>query len=211
MKRLTLFGVIIAVGLTLWLSASSLSVSRASAKDAWLKVQSKHFTLVGNASEKQIRRVGAELEKFREAVTRLSGIWQRRFVPPVTVFVFKDIESYEPFRPLYQGKPSDVSGYLQSSNDSAYITLTTDSRRQDPEAVIFHEYVHFLTGGGKRHLPAWLNEGLAEYFSTFVVSSDGKLIGDFIAHKVQPAMLARAEYYGLGEDVLACFAPPAVN
>lgn len=43
------------------------------------------------------------------------------------------------------------------------------------------------------------------------MGSDGKLIGDFIAHKVQPAMLARAEYYGLGEDVLACFAPPAVN
>ncbi|HQR33446.1 MAG TPA: DUF1570 domain-containing protein [Blastocatellia bacterium] len=187
MKRLTLFGVIIAIGFTLWLSEPPLSVSRATAKDVWLKVQSKHFTLVGNASEKQIRRVGADLEKFREAVTRLSGIWQRRFAPPVTVFVFKDIESYEPFKPLYQGKPSDVSGYLQSSNDSAYITLTTDSRRQDPEAVIFHEYVHFLAGGGKRHLPAWLNEGLAEYFSTFIVSNDGKqiVIGRAIPTHVQ--------------------------
>ena len=176
MKRKALFSLIILFALMLWLSELPFSASRASANDVWLKAQSKHFTLVGNASERQIRKVGAELEKFREAVSRLSGIWQRRFVPPVTVFVFKDVESYEPYKPLYQGKPTDVSGYLQSSNDSAYITLTTDYRRQDPEAVIFHEYVHFLTSGSKRSLPAWLNEGLAEYFGTFVLVGDGRQI-----------------------------------
>lgn len=176
MKRLMLFGVIIACFLALWPSESHLSVSQAHEKDTWLKAQSKHFTLIGNASEKQIRKVGAELEKFREAVTRLSGIWQRRFSPPVTVFVFKDSETYEPYKPLYQGQPIDVSGYLQSSSDSAHLTLTTDYRRQDPEAVIFHEYVHFLTGGGQRSLPAWLSEGLGEYFSTFAVTGKGKQI-----------------------------------
>ncbi|MBS1789012.1 MAG: tetratricopeptide repeat protein [Acidobacteria bacterium] len=176
MKRKALFSSIILFVLTFWQNELLSSASRASANEVWLKAQSKHFTLVGNASEKQIRRVGAELEKFREAVSRLSGIWQRRFAPPVTVFVFKDVESYEPFKPLYHGKPTDVSGYLQSSNDSAYITLTTDYRRQDPEAVIFHEYVHFLTSGSKRSLPAWLNEGLAEYFGTFVLVGDGRQI-----------------------------------
>lgn len=176
MRRLTLFAVIIACFLALWPSESHLSVSHAAEKEVWLKAQSKHFTLIGNASEKQIRKVVAELEKFREAVTRLSGIWQRRFSPPVTVFVFKDSETYEPFKPLYQGQPTDVSGYLQSSSDSAHITLTTDYRRQDPETVLFHEYVHFLTGGGHRTLPAWLSEGLGEYFSTFAVTGNGKQI-----------------------------------
>lgn len=146
------------------------------AKETWIKVNSRHFTLVGNADEKRIRKVGAELEKFREAVSRLSGIWQRRFTPPVTVFVFKNNETYEPFKPLLHGKTIEVSGYLQTNNDSAYITLTTDQRRQNPEAVIFHEYVHFLTGGGQRSLPTWLSEGLAEYFSTFAVAGGGRQI-----------------------------------
>lgn len=176
MKRLTFFRVIIACFLAFWLSGLPLFVSRVSAKEIWLKVQSKHFTLIGDTSEKQIRKVGAELEQFREAVTRLSGIWQRRFAPPVTVYVFKDSNSYEPFTPLYQGQPTDVSGYLQSSSDAAHITLTTDVRRQDPEAVIFHEYVHFLTSGGRRPLPSWLGEGLGEYFSTFAVTGNGKQI-----------------------------------
>jgi tetratricopeptide (TPR) repeat protein len=145
-------------------------------KETWIKATSSNFTLVGNADEKRIRKVGAELEKFREAVSRLSGIWQRRFTPPVTVFVFKNDETYEPFKPLLHGKTIEVSGYLQTNNDSAYITLTTDQRRQNPEAVIFHEYVHFLTGGGQRSLPTWLSEGLAEYFSTFAVGGGGRQI-----------------------------------
>ncbi|MEK7833094.1 MAG: tetratricopeptide repeat protein [Acidobacteriota bacterium] len=176
MKRVTLFWLIITFFLAIGLCVTRLSAADAAGKEVWIKAKSKHFTLVGNAGEKDIRKVGAELEKFREAVSRLSGIWQRRFTPPVTVFVFKDNETYEPFKPLYQGKPGEVSGYLQSSNDSAYITLTTDVPRQDPEAIIFHEYVHFLTSGGKRSLPSWLSEGLAEYFSTFAVTGDGKQI-----------------------------------
>lgn len=40
---------------------------------------------------------------------------------------------------------------------------------------------------------------------------DGKLRGDFITHNARPLALARAEYYGLGEAMLACFAPSAVG
>lgn len=174
MKRLSVISLIFVL-CALWLSQFG-SFPAYAEKETWIKAKSKHFTLVGNADEKQIRKVGAELEKFREAVSRLSGIWQRRFSPPVTVFVFKDNETYEPFKPLLQGKPAEVSGYLQSDNHSAYITLTTDYRRQEPESVIFHEYVHFLTGGGQRSLPVWLSEGLAEYFSTFAVTGGGKQI-----------------------------------
>ncbi|MFM9890932.1 MAG: CpaF family protein [Rickettsiales bacterium] len=35
---------------------------------------------------------------------------------------------------------------------------------------------------------------------------DGVLDGEFIAHAVRPAMLEKAEYYGLADEVLACFA-----
>jgi pilus assembly protein CpaF len=43
------------------------------------------------------------------------------------------------------------------------------------------------------------------------VDSNGKLIGEFIAHSVTPVMLSRAEYYGRVDEVLACLRPPAVN
>lgn len=38
------------------------------------------------------------------------------------------------------------------------------------------------------------------------MGADGMLDGEFIAHPVHPATIARAEYYGLGEEMLACLA-----
>ena len=35
----------------------------ASAKDEWIQVKSKNFFLIGNASEKEIRKVGTRLEQ----------------------------------------------------------------------------------------------------------------------------------------------------
>lgn len=38
------------------------------------------------------------------------------------------------------------------------------------------------------------------------MDTNGKLIGEFIAHKVTPAMLTRAEYFGRDKELLACLA-----
>ena len=55
------------------------------AKDTWVSVRTKNFLMLGNASEKEIRRVGLKLEQFREAFTNLfPGI---RFNTPVPTTV----------------------------------------------------------------------------------------------------------------------------
>ena len=38
------------------------------------------------------------------------------------------------------------------------------------------------------------------------MGADGKLYGEFLTHPVRPACLEQAEYFGLGEALLACFA-----
>ncbi|MGH9855854.1 MAG: hypothetical protein ACREBD_38960, partial [Blastocatellia bacterium] len=132
-----------AVVLALFFAISMLAVARphisVSAKDVWLKAQSKHFTLIGDASEKEIRGVGMRLEQFREA---FSQIFSRLFSPlaikssvPITVIVFKNDSAYKPFKPLYQGKPADVSGHFQSSGDAAYIALAAGRSDANPYAV----------------------------------------------------------------------------
>jgi tetratricopeptide (TPR) repeat protein len=146
------------------------------AAEVWLQVQSKNFTLIGNASEKEIRKVGLRLEQFREAVSRFFNQPASRKALPITVIVFRDDRTYNLFKPLYQGKPSVVSGYFQSSADSAIITLKADWQRSNPYSVIFHEYVHLLTSGGVWRLPTWLSEGIAEYYSTFEVNAGDQAV-----------------------------------
>ncbi|MCI0388438.1 MAG: tetratricopeptide repeat protein [Acidobacteria bacterium] len=160
--------------------------SASTGKETWLSVQSKHFLLVGNAGEKDIRKVGVRLEQFRDVFSRIFTKSKANSAVPMTVIVFKNDGAFKPYKPLYQGKPAAVSGYFQPGEDVNYILLTSELRETNPFAVIFHEYVHALTSDNSRPLPPWLSEGIAEYYSSFEVESDEKKVwlGKAIANHV---------------------------
>ncbi|HKO43207.1 MAG TPA: hypothetical protein VJU84_07955 [Pyrinomonadaceae bacterium] len=149
-----------------------LTPSLVSAKDNWISVRSKNFLLIGNASEKQIRKVGGRLEQFREVFSQLFPSAVLSTPVPTTVVVFKNDSSYKPFKPN-----SNTAGYFQSGEDVNYITLTAETRgQQDPFEVIFHEYTHLMVNSTLGNVPTWFNEGLAEYYSTFRISDDQKVV-----------------------------------
>ena len=152
----------------------------AQAKDTWTIVHSKNFTLVGNASEKEIRQVATRLEQFRDAFTRL--LRGARFETPVptTVVVFKSKSSYKPFN------DGNSAGYFQKGEDVNYITLTTEAGGENPFSIIYHEYVHLLVDNNMGNVPAWFNEGLAEYYRTFDIEEDRKVhLGELIPYHLQ--------------------------
>ena len=158
------------------------------AAQQWASVQSKNFLLVGNASERDIRKVAARLEQFREAFVRLLSVEHFDSSVPMTVMVFKTDESYRPFEPLYQGQPAGVAGFFQSSQDVDYITFSVDPKHvRNADALAYHEYVHLLVRNSFRNAPLWFNEGLAEYYSTFELSDGNKRVtlGLPISRRVQ--------------------------
>ena len=154
-----------------------LAAQAAAAKDAWTMVRSQNFTLVGDASEKEIRRVGTRLEQFRDAFRRLFPRANFNSPVPTTVVVFKSHDSYKPFKPKADGKTVSLAGYFQAGDDVNYITLTAERGGESPFRTIYHEYVHLLVNNtlGRASVPAWFNEGLAEYYSTFEVEDDRKV------------------------------------
>lgn len=166
-----------AIILTLALLFCSLSIS---AKDNWTRIKSKHFTLIGNASERDIRTVGTKLEQFRSVFSQLFPQVRVDSPVPITVIVFKSKGAYQPFMPLWNGKIKEVGGYFLPGQEVNYITLAADFgtikpygvilRATGPYGVIFHEFVHSLTNDTTANLPLWLNEGLAEFYSMFEVS-----------------------------------------
>lgn len=153
------------------------SVCARDAREQWTSVQSKNFLLVGNASERDIRKVAARLEQFREAFVRLLSVEHFDASVPMTVMVFKTDESYRPFEPLYQGQPAGVAGFFQSSQDVDYLTFSVDRKHVlDADTLAYHEYVHVLVRNSFRNAPLWFNEGLAEYYSTFELSDGNKRV-----------------------------------
>lgn len=165
------FSLIVLTALAVWLAAPA-----AQAKDNWISVRTQNFLLVSNAGEKDVRQVATKLEQFREVFTKLFSGAKFNSPVPTTVVLFKSASSYKPFA------LPNASGYFQKGEDVNYITLSTDPT-QDPFSVIYHEYVHLLVDNTSGNVPAWFNEGLAEYYSTFLIEEDRKVhLGELIPY-----------------------------
>ncbi|HEX8072122.1 MAG TPA: tetratricopeptide repeat protein [Pyrinomonadaceae bacterium] len=184
----------------------------AAAKDTWLSVRSQNFLLIGNASEREIRQVGARLEQFRHVFLRLFPQTGGPATTPTTVVVFKSDDAYKPFKPLYNGRPQEhLAGYFQQGEDVNYITLTAAPRADgNPFGTIFHEYTHLLVANNLSDPPVWFNEGLAEYYSTFELTDDSKriMLGKPIPSHV---LLLRRQFMRLEDLLRVTHDSPAYN
>lgn len=99
------------------------------AKEEWMSVRSKNFLLIGNASEKDIRKAATRLEQFRDVFTKLFPKVKINSVAPTRVIVFKNRTAFKPFMPAYQDKINEVAGYFQPGQDVNHIVLTAELRR----------------------------------------------------------------------------------
>jgi tetratricopeptide (TPR) repeat protein len=171
---------------TLFLAATICAATAASAEPRWTMVRSESMTLIGDQSAGALRDIALELEQFRAVLGRLSPNGQPAPTAPTMVYVFGSRKAFEPFLPMHNGRRAAVGGYFQRGVDANTIALSPDGFLDDAP-VVFHEYSHLLVGTMLRSVPIWLNEGLAEYFSTFRLTPGGKdaLIGVPIKAHVQ--------------------------
>ncbi|HYY59303.1 MAG TPA: tetratricopeptide repeat protein [Pyrinomonadaceae bacterium] len=146
------------------------------AKDSWMSVRSQNFTVVGNASEGDLRKMATKLEQFRYALSLLFPSARIATPVPTTIILFKDQHSFDPFKPKYKGKTKkQIAGYFRGGEDVNYIVLTKELGASNPLEVIFHEYEHFVVHNNINNVPPWLDEGLAEFYSTFEPQSELKV------------------------------------
>jgi len=139
----------------------------------WVRVDTPNFVVYGESGERRVREVAAQFERFREALGRVIGAGVTRSAVPTVVVVFDTLRSFEPYRPKFNGKPIALSGYFRATEDQNLVALAIEDR-QSALRIIFHKYTHLVVANVSRELPAWLNEGLAEYYSTFEVREDGR-------------------------------------
>jgi hypothetical protein len=170
MKRLQLFVIALLI-ILLTLPAGAAS------GESWTSVRTRNLFLISNANPGELRQVSAWLELFHDAFSRLTG--KRMFdssIPTVGV-VFRSDKDFTPFKPLFQGKPAEVAGYFQPGNDVNYIAISLELGSGDPLNAAFHEYVHLYVRDNIPQAPLWVNEGLAEFYSTFEMAGGEAVVG----------------------------------
>src|SRR5262249_24783390 len=78
-----------------------------------------------------------------------------------------------------------VAGYYQAGQDRDFIVLSGRVFPETLTSVVYHELTHYFLSRSLASRPTWLNEGLAEYFSTAEIRDDEVSLGAVSQDRLQ--------------------------
>jgi tetratricopeptide (TPR) repeat protein len=152
-----------------WLACCFAAGLPALAADQWIKLTSPPFTMY--TSNGKGTAVEA-LRTFEEARDFFAANSPSKSAPdvPVEIIAFKSEKQYEPYR-----ANKGAFAYYQRGHKCDYIVMQQLGHDHLPAAI--HEYTHLLVEHLGLHLPLWLNEGLAEVYSSLQSKGDKLMVG----------------------------------
>lgn len=170
-------------------------------KEKWAALQAGEFLIYSNASERETREIAANLLRMREALGKVTRL-NVRSPRPTYVFVFRNERSFAPYRDAIFGrKNASVSGGFLPGRLANFIVMDAMTRA-GADRVIYHELTHYFIRNTTAGVPLWLDEGLAEYYSTFSVSGEKVSIGRPVHEHVQwlraQPLIPLAQHFAVG-------------
>lgn len=153
----------------------------ARAAEQWLRITSPHFEMLTTAGEKKGREGVLYFETVRQFFID-TGLASKAPSPRVRIVAFRGEKEFRPYAPNEVATAFYAGG---AGTGADYIVLSQIGLEYYPVAV--HEYTHLVFRHSAENLPVWLNEGLAELFST--LRPDGKkvAVGDNIPGRLMEA------------------------
>jgi hypothetical protein len=146
----------------------TLLTSHLFAAESWVRLTTPNFDLYSSLDKKQAVIVLKQLEDARRALAPLYA--EAAVAAPVRVIAFRSESEYSGYR----SNEASAAYYLRADGRD-YVVLGQSLAPGGTPVV--HEYVHYLLHQRYRHLPLWLDEGLAEVYSTAVQENRGLRIG----------------------------------
>ena len=135
---------------------------------SWRQIVTPDLVVAGNAPTGELKRMLSELTRFRRTLSQLFPDSVADSPVPTSVILLRDAQAFERFQPRdSRGKRVATGGYFSRAADANFIVMPV-SRDDYALQTIFHEYTHYFVSRNVRTLvPTWLNEGIAEFYSTF--------------------------------------------
>ncbi len=152
---------------------------------SWVQVSSDTYIVKSSAGEERARRVLGELEAFHQLVGTF--IFRPNALPelPIEVLLIGDGRTMKALAPEYNGRKVGVAGYYQRGEDRDFIVLSGQIFPETLTNIVYHELTHYFTSRALADRPAWLSEGLAEYFATADIRDDDITLGGLSADRMQ--------------------------
>lgn len=143
--------------------------------DNWFELTIPPYQIFSNCKKEQVRNFGRGLEQFFAVIDRSwpgSPATNRRDESR-RIYIFDRQDQFQSMlglSPEYAGRQTVRGLFLR--NEQSIVLLVDASGSAYPLRILQHELVHDLLGDRTSKVPLWFNEGLAEYFGSFL--SHGK-------------------------------------
>jgi tetratricopeptide (TPR) repeat protein len=182
-----------------------LAPAKAAKDETWLRVAAPEFSLVTSLPEKEAAAWAGEFSQYISELRNLVKVQGK--LPPLTVAVLSRDRAFDEYRPLDEkGKPQPVAGFFLRHNSWAVAGLAGVSASEEIRRIIFHEGVHWFLSGLDRTNPVWVEEGLAEVFSTFAVTKKtvewGHALGEHVDLLRDEGLMPTAKLLNVGRSEL---------
>ncbi|MGC2657226.1 MAG: hypothetical protein WA324_04555 [Bryobacteraceae bacterium] len=137
--------------------------------DTWIRVATPNFEMYTTNSEKDAVRALQVFEQVRYFFVASSPSKPAASLP-VRIIAFRSEHEYAPYR-----MNAGAFAYYVRSHNRDYIVMQDIEPAHYPAAI--HEYTHLIVEHLDLQFPVWLNEGLAEFYSSLEARGSQAVIG----------------------------------
>ena len=183
---------VLATLVILGLSATSLAardVELSLDPEGWVRLSGPHFELYSDSHPQLAAAVLVDLERFRALFERLAPGLDLQSPAPLRLVAFDGPRSFAPYKARRDGGGTLLLGQFHRHSDANYLLLDGRTPTGSDYSVAFHELTHFFITHNVPRAPLWLNEGLAEYYGSFVVDGERAVVGRAIERHVEFLLL----------------------
>jgi tetratricopeptide (TPR) repeat protein len=158
------------------LAAACLAAVPAHARPAtWQRASTPHFVLYVRADRDSALRLARSLESMADLLAREGFGTRASARPRVTLIGFPETRDFQSHLPVRDGKRAEFAGLAQHLPFGTWIGFAADDPRG--RLVAHHELLHTIVSLALGNAPLCMNEGLAEYYSTWEANERGGRFG----------------------------------
>lgn len=153
-----------------------VSGTRSHASDqSWFAAEARNVRVLSNASPEAATRTLGEVEAAEALFAHLVGAKPSK---PIRAFSVKDAESLRELAPqFWERRGIRPHSVAYAGPHTAFLAVREDLDPAVRHEALMHEYVHLLTASLAPDAPAWLDEGLSEFWGSVVLEGDRVIVG----------------------------------
>ena len=152
------------------------ALAHAATAVAWHRAATPHFVLYARADRDSVLRLARNLESMAEMLERegfgVRSVERQR----VTMVAFPDKKDFQSHLPIRGGKRAEIAGLAHKTPYGIWIGFAAYDDRG--RMVAHHELVHAIVDAALGSAPLCMNEGLAEFYSTWRATERGGRYGE---------------------------------